>query len=61
MNNDEYVYIKVKLYLKPGQTEESVQEIVMEADYSFAHDQIIDTEITDIHDMQIGETYEEEE
>ena len=54
MNNDEYVYIKVKLYLKPGQTEESVQEIVSEADYSFAHDQIIDTEITDIHDMQIG-------
>ena len=54
MNNYEYVYIKVKLYLKPGQTEESVQEIVSEADYSFTHDQIIDTEITDIHDMQIG-------
>tara|TARA_R110001583_G_scaffold8779_1_gene41563 strand:+ start:230 stop:409 length:180 start_codon:yes stop_codon:yes gene_type:complete len=54
IDNDNYVYIKVKLYLQPGQTEDSVQEIVSEMDYSFAHGQIVDTEITDIHDIQIG-------
>ena len=54
IDNENYVYIKVKLSLQPGQTEDSVQEIVSEVDYSFAHSQIIDTEITDIHDMQIG-------
>ena len=54
IDNDNYVYIKVKLSLQPGQTEDSVQEIVSELDYSFAHSQIVDTEITDIHDMQIG-------
>ena len=54
IDNENYVYIKVKLSLQPGQTEDSVQEIVSEMDYSFAHSQIVDTEITDIHDMQIG-------
>ena len=54
INNENYVYIKVKLSLQPGQTEDSVQEIVSELDYSFAHSQIVDTEITDIHEMQIG-------
>tara|TARA_R100001510_G_C7638784_1_gene196596 strand:- start:332 stop:511 length:180 start_codon:yes stop_codon:yes gene_type:complete len=54
IDNENYVYIKVKLSLQPGQTEDSVQEIVSELDYSFAHSQIVDTEITDIHDMQIG-------
>ena len=54
IDNENYVYIKVKLSLQPGQTEDSVHEIVSELDYSFAHSQIVDTEITDIHDMQIG-------
>ena len=51
---DEYVYVKVKLYLKPGQTEDSIQEIVQEVDYSFNHEQVIETEIVDICDTQIG-------
>ena len=54
IDDENYVYIKVKLSLQPGQTEDSVQEIVSELDYSFAHSQIVDTEITDIQDMQIG-------
>ena len=55
INHENYVYVKVKLYLNPGQTEDSVQEIVSEMDYSFAHSEIVDTEITDIADMQIGD------
>ena len=55
LDEENYVYVKVKLYLHPGQTEDSVQEIVSEMDYSFAHSQIVHTEITDIHDMQIGD------
>lgn len=54
IDNENYVYIKVKLSLQPGQTEDSVQEIVSELDYSFAHSQIVCTEITDIDDMQLG-------
>lgn len=54
IDDENYVYVKVKLYLHPGQTEDSVQEIVSEMDYSFAHSQIVHTEITDIHDMQVG-------
>ena len=54
IDNENYVYVKVKLYLHPGQTEDSVQEIVSELDYSFAHSQIVCTEITDIDDMQLG-------
>ena len=45
---DEYVYVSVKLYLKPGQTKDSIQDIVSEMDYSFSHDQIIETEIREI-------------
>ncbi len=52
---DEYVYVLVKLSLKPGQTEESVQEIVSDVDYWFTHEQVTDTEIVDIHDKQIAE------
>lgn len=44
----QYVQVLVKLTLKPGQTEESIQEIVSDTDYSFAHDQITETEIIDI-------------
>ena len=55
IDHENYVYVKVKLYLHPGQTEDSVQEIVREMDYSFAHGEIVDTEITDIADMQIGD------
>ena len=50
---ENYVYIKVKLSLKDGQTEDSIQDIVSEMDYSFSHDEIVGTEITDIHDTQI--------
>ena len=55
IDDENYIYVKVKLYLHPGQTEDSVQEIVSEMDYSFAHSQIVHTEITDIADMQIGD------
>lgn len=51
---ENYVYLKVKLTLKPGQTEESIQSIIAECDYEFAHDEIVGTEIMDIHDTQIG-------
>ena len=40
MKDDTYVYINVKLYLKPGQTEESIQEIIQELDYEFNHEEI---------------------
>jgi hypothetical protein len=52
---DTYVYVSVKLYLKDGQTEDSIQEIVSEMDYDFTHDDIVETEIIDILDMQISE------
>ena len=52
---DTYVYVSVKLYLSPGQTQESIQEIIQECDYSFAHDDIIEHEIIDILDVQIPE------
>tara|TARA_R100000700_G_scaffold19591_1_gene26253 strand:+ start:928 stop:1110 length:183 start_codon:yes stop_codon:yes gene_type:complete len=51
-----YVYIKVKLYLKEGQTEDSIQDIVQEMDYDFDHDEIVDTEIKDIIDYDIPES-----
>jgi hypothetical protein len=53
MNDDTYVYVSVKLYLKDGQTEDSIQEIIQELDYSFSHEQIRDHEIRDIVDFQI--------
>tara|TARA_B100000131_G_scaffold321231_1_gene371353 strand:+ start:1081 stop:1323 length:243 start_codon:yes stop_codon:yes gene_type:complete len=56
---DTYVYVSVKLYLKNGQTEDSIQEIVQECDYRFNHDEIIDTEIVDIMDMQIPSVEQE--
>lgn len=48
-----YVYIKVKLSLKDGQTESSIDDIVSSCDYSFSHDEIVSHEITDIYDIQI--------
>lgn len=51
--SDNYVYLKVKLNLKDFQTEESVQEIIQEMEYSFEHSEIIDHEIIDIHDTQL--------
>ena len=51
---DNYVYLSVKLSLEEGQTEESIQEIVQEMDYSFVHADIIDHEIVDIIDTQIS-------
>tara|TARA_R100001594_G_scaffold128751_1_gene167145 strand:- start:662 stop:838 length:177 start_codon:yes stop_codon:yes gene_type:complete len=53
---EEYVYIKVKLVLKPGQTEDTVQEIVQECHYEFSHyaGEIIEHEIIDIHDYQVS-------
>jgi hypothetical protein len=53
--DDTYVYITVKLYLKPGQTEDSIQGIIQECDYSFAHDDIIEHEIIEIIDTQVPE------
>jgi len=50
---DNYVYVSVKLYLEEGQTEDSIQEIVQEMDYSFDHPQITEHEIVDIMDSQI--------
>ena len=55
---DTYVYVSVKLYLKDGQTEDSIQEVVQEMDYSFTHDDIVDHEIIDILDYQTNEKYE---
>ena len=47
-NMQDHVYIKIKLSLKENQTEEELQDIVQELDYSVTHDQIIDTEIKSI-------------
>ena len=55
---DEYVYISVKLSLEEGQTEDSLQEILQEMDYSFSHSDIICHEIIDIIDTQISEKEE---
>ena len=53
-----YVHLQVKLYLEDGQTEESIQEIVQDLDYSFDHSQITDYEIVDIVDMQLSNSRE---
>ena len=53
--DETYVYVKVKLSLKEGQTERSVDDIVSTCDYSFSHDEIISHEIIDIYDIQIPE------
>tara|TARA_A200000159_G_scaffold164552_2_gene194692 strand:- start:1525 stop:1722 length:198 start_codon:yes stop_codon:yes gene_type:complete len=55
---DNYVYISVKLNLKDGQTEDSIQEIVQDMDYSFEHAEIIDHEIIDVLDTQTSEESE---
>jgi hypothetical protein len=49
--DEEYVYIKIKLTLKPGQTESTVQDIVSELDYEVTHKEITETEITDIFNI----------
>lgn len=51
---EDYVYISVKLNLAEGQTEESIQEIIQEMDYSFEHPDIISHEIIDITDTQVA-------
>lgn len=56
--SDDYVYLKVKLMLKPGNTEEDVLKIVEDVDYSFKHDQITDHEIIDIHDINLVPVYD---
>jgi len=53
--DDTYVYVAVKLYLKPGQTEDSIQDIIQECDYDFVHDDITEHEIVEIIDTQIPE------
>ena len=50
---DTYVYISVKLYLSGDQTEDSIQEIIQDLDYSFSHENITEHEIVDIIDTQI--------
>ena len=52
---DTYVYISVKLYLKDGQTEDSIQQIIQNLDYSFDHEDIMEHEIIDTLDFQIPE------
>ena len=54
----DYVYLHVKLHLEDGQTEDSIQEIVQDLDYSFDHSQITDYEIVDIVDMNLSESRE---
>lgn len=49
---DAYAYVKVKLYLKEGQTEDSIHEIIQDMDYRFIHTDIVDHEIIDIVDIQ---------
>jgi len=56
----DYVYLHVKLQLEDGQTEDSIQEIVQDLDYSFDHSQITDYEIVDIVDMNLSENREVE-
>lgn len=51
--SDNYVYVKVKLNLKDFQTEDSIEKILSEMESYFNHEEIIDHEIGDIHDMQI--------
>ncbi len=57
---DNYVYISVKLYLEEGQTQDSVQEIIQEMDYSFDHPQITEHEIVEIMDTQVDESSDED-
>jgi len=57
---DTYVYVSVKLYLKNGQTEDSIQEVVMDMDYSFEHDEITGHEIIDILDTQMPVSHRNE-
>tara|TARA_A100001011_G_scaffold400362_1_gene514373 strand:- start:6915 stop:7163 length:249 start_codon:yes stop_codon:yes gene_type:complete len=58
---DTYVYVSVKIYLTNGQTEESIQEVIQEMDYSFTHDSITDHEIVDILDFQVDDNFTEPE
>ena len=58
---DAYVYISVKLYLKDCQSEDSINEIVQEMDYSFTHDDILEHRIVDILDFQTSDDSEEKQ
>lgn len=58
---DNYVYVSVKLSLEDGQTEDSIQEIIQEMDYSFKHPQIIENEIIEIMDFQVPSKPERDE
>ena len=46
---DDYITVEVTVRLKVC-ADANVQEVVSEMDYSFAHDQIIETEIVDVDD-----------
>ena len=46
--------------VKEGQTQDSVQEIIQEMDYSFDHPQITEHEIVDIMDTQVDESSDED-
>lgn len=58
---NDYVYLSVKLYLKEGQDEESIQDIVSEVDYSFDHPQIIEHEIIEILDTNTSSGSDEDQ
>ena len=66
MSEENYVYLKVKLWLKPGQSESSIQEIVQELRgripcedgavlASFKHEEIVDMEIGEPLAMSVTE------
>ena len=53
--DDTYIYLSVKLYLKPCA---DIHEVIEDCDYSFTHENIIATEIVDIIDTQLPVTEE---
>ena len=56
--DDTYAYIKVKIYFKEGQTEQTIDDIVSTCDYNFNHEEIIDHEIMEVYDVQIPDNNE---
>ena len=52
---DTYVYVAVKLYLKDGQTQDSIENILEEMEVSIDHDQITENEVGWVIDTQLPE------
>ena len=47
--DDNYVYLSVKVYLQPGA---DPHDVIAECDYSFSHEEIVDTEIMEVLDTK---------